>query len=115
MPVAAGGVVSPVFVGRATELAMARSLVDRALAGDSSILLLAGEAGVGKTRLAEETARYARARGMQVLAGHCVQLGTDGLPFAPIAEALRELIRDTGREREGSRKPALGLIRRKRE
>jgi DNA-binding CsgD family transcriptional regulator/tetratricopeptide (TPR) repeat protein len=92
------GVVSPVFVGRDAELAVARTMIDRALHTDSGLLLVAGEAGVGKTRLVDEAARYAKQQGMQVLSGHCVQLGTEGLPFAPIAEALRELIRDTGRE-----------------
>ena len=92
------GVVSPVFVGRDAELAVARTAIDRALHTDSGLLLVAGEAGVGKTRLVDEAAGYAKQHGMQVLSGHCVQLGTEGLPFAPIAEALRELIRDTGRE-----------------
>jgi predicted ATPase/DNA-binding CsgD family transcriptional regulator len=92
------GVVSPVFVGRDAELTVARSILDRALNHDSGLLLVAGEAGVGKTRLVDEATDYARQHGMQVLSGHCVQLGTEGLPFAPIAEALRELIRGTGRE-----------------
>jgi DNA-binding CsgD family transcriptional regulator len=92
------GVVSPVFVGRDTELAIARTMIDRALHTDSGLLLVAGEAGVGKTRLVDEAAGYAKRQGMQVLSGHCVQLGTEGLPFAPIAEAMRELIRDTGRD-----------------
>jgi len=92
------GLVSPVFVGRHAELRVARSILDGALTRDSGLLLVAGEAGVGKTRLVEETVAYARRNGMQVLSGHCVQLGTEGLPFAPVAEALRELIRGTGRE-----------------
>jgi DNA-binding CsgD family transcriptional regulator/tetratricopeptide (TPR) repeat protein len=92
------GVVSPVFVGRNAELAVARAGIDRALNRDAGLLLVAGEAGVGKTRLVHEAAAYARRQGVQVLSGHCVQLGTEGLPFAPIAEALRELIRDTGRD-----------------
>ena len=92
------GVVSPVFVGRDAELAVTRAAIERALGGDAGLLLVAGEAGVGKTRLVDEAADYARAHGMQVLAGHCVQLGAEGLPFAPIAEAMRELIRDAGRE-----------------
>jgi len=93
------GLVSPVFVGRDTELATARGLLDRAVAGDAAQLLVAGEAGVGKTRFVEELAGHAREQQMRVLSGRCVQLGTDGLPFAPVAEALRELVRETGGER----------------
>jgi DNA-binding CsgD family transcriptional regulator/tetratricopeptide (TPR) repeat protein len=88
--------VSPVFVGRDTELAIARELLERIAAGDSAQLLVAGEAGVGKTRFVEELAATARGNGTRVLSGRCVQLGTDGLPFAPVAEALRELVRETG-------------------
>ncbi|HEU5008246.1 MAG TPA: AAA family ATPase [Jatrophihabitantaceae bacterium] len=88
--------VSPVFVGRDSELAIARELLERIAAGDAAQLLVAGEAGVGKTRFVEELAATARTNGARVLSGRCVQLGTDGLPFAPVAEALRELVRETG-------------------
>lgn len=93
------GIVSPVFVGRSAELAAVRALIERAENGESGVMLISGEAGVGKTRLADEAVRHARDRQLQVLSGHCVQLGTEGLPFAPVAEALRELVRTTGRER----------------
>jgi DNA-binding CsgD family transcriptional regulator/tetratricopeptide (TPR) repeat protein len=86
-------------VGRDAELAAAHAVVDRAVDGEAGLLLVGGEAGIGKTRLVEEVAAYARRRGMRVLSGRCVQLGPEGLPFAPIAEALRELVRETGRDR----------------
>jgi predicted ATPase len=85
-----------VFVGRDNELAIARELLERIAAGDAAQLLIAGEAGVGKTRFVEELAASAREQGARVLSGRCVQLGMDGLPFAPVAEALRELVRETG-------------------
>lgn len=93
------GLVSPVFVGRDAELAAARAVLDQARNGESGLLLVAGEAGVGKTRFVEQVAADARERGLRVLSGRCVQLGPEGLPFAPVAEALRELIRDTGGDR----------------
>lgn len=92
------GVVSPVFVGRQAQLGAAQELVDATSRGKSGVLLVAGEAGVGKSRLVAEVADHAREQGVRVLSGRCVQLGPEGLPFAPVAEALRELLRDTGGE-----------------
>ncbi|MFR9797057.1 helix-turn-helix transcriptional regulator [Streptomyces sp. MS06] len=86
--------VSPVFVGRTAELAALDEALDRARSGEPQALLLAGEAGVGKTRLVEEfTARAAR-RGAVAAVGGCVEIGADGLPFAPFSAALRTLRRE---------------------
>src|SRR5262249_14250504 len=63
----AGGV----FVGRGKELDALRVACDGALSGRGGIVLLAGEPGIGKTRLAEELATYAAIRGAQVLWGRC--------------------------------------------
>ncbi|MEU0221468.1 AAA family ATPase, partial [Streptomyces sp. NPDC006265] len=57
-------------------------------------LLIGGEAGVGKTRLVEEFAAAARHRGAVVALGGCVEIGADGLPFAPFSTALRALRRE---------------------
>jgi predicted ATPase len=62
-----------------------------AVDGQASAVLLGGEAGVGKSRLIQEFASEAAAQGTQVIVGQCVELGGDGLPFAPIAGALRDL------------------------
>jgi DNA-binding CsgD family transcriptional regulator len=58
--------VAVAFVGRDRELARAASLLDEARAGRGRLLLCTGEAGIGKTRLAEETAARAAARGAAV-------------------------------------------------
>jgi predicted ATPase len=55
-----------------------------------------GEAGVGKTRLVAELADRRRSAGARVLAGGCLPIGGDGLPYAPIVEALRSLPTDLG-------------------
>ncbi len=86
-----GRVSSPVFVGRQVELDTAVDALDRAAAGQPVHLLLAGEAGVGKTRFADEVAREAAARGFRVLHGECVNLGGSGLPYGPLVEVLRNL------------------------
>ncbi|GAA2267118.1 LuxR family transcriptional regulator [Streptomyces atrovirens] len=85
--------VSPVFVGRNTELDTLNTALTRA-ATEPQALLIAGEAGVGKTRLVEEFAAAARRRGAIVALGGCVEIGADGLPFAPFSTALRQLRRE---------------------
>ncbi|MFF8508067.1 AAA family ATPase [Streptomyces sp. NPDC015492] len=85
--------VSPVFVGRAGELTALTEALSRATAGEPQALLIGGEAGVGKTRLIEEFLDTACSRGAVVALGGCVELGADGLPFAPFAAALRSLRR----------------------
>jgi DNA-binding CsgD family transcriptional regulator len=87
-------VSSPVFIGRAAELDALERAMQRAESGAPSIVLVGGEAGIGKSRLVAEAAAHAAAGGAIVLRGACVDLGgDDGLPFAPIAEVLRELVR----------------------
>ncbi len=92
-------VSSPVLVGRSGQL----SVLDTALAdagrGRPSAVLIGGEAGVGKSRLVSEFAERSRRRGARVLAGDCLELGGDGLPFAPFTSMLRDLVRDLGRRR----------------
>jgi DNA-binding CsgD family transcriptional regulator/tetratricopeptide (TPR) repeat protein len=85
---------SPTFVGRTEELARLASAGDRAAAGTPTSVLIGGEAGVGKTRLVGELVAGARAAGSTVLAGGCVELGGEGVPFAPLIEALRGFVRD---------------------
>ncbi|MEU1118113.1 MULTISPECIES: AAA family ATPase [unclassified Streptomyces] len=96
--------VSPVFVGRAAELGVLNEALARATGtpresaggpgpGEPQALLLGGEAGVGKTRLVEEFTAAAERQGAVVALGGCVEIGADGLPFAPFATALRALRR----------------------
>jgi AAA ATPase domain len=61
-----GGVASAPMVGRDRELARVMLLLDDAMAGDGRLVLCTGEAGIGKTRLAEEAAAAAAARGVPV-------------------------------------------------
>jgi DNA-binding CsgD family transcriptional regulator/tetratricopeptide (TPR) repeat protein len=85
---------SPSFVGRTEELARLGAAVDRAAAGTPTTVLVGGEAGVGKTRLVGELVASARRAGATVLVGGCVELGGEGMPFAPLIEALRAFVRD---------------------
>ena len=81
------------FVGRTEELARLRRLLARTADGEPLVALVSGEAGVGKTRLAEQLAVTAAEQGVLVLRGGCVPLGEEGVPFAPVTEALRGLAR----------------------
>jgi DNA-binding CsgD family transcriptional regulator len=79
------------FVGRTQELAQLRELLARAANGQPQVAVLGGEAGIGKTRLTEQLAATANPQGVRVLRGGCVPLGEEGLPFAPVTQALRGL------------------------
>ena len=99
------------MVGRAEELERLLAHVDRAAGGRSSAALLAGDAGVGKTRLLDELATRAAARGVRVLTGHCVDLGDVGLPYLPFVDLLRPVAADPELAPASSRNPALaGLL-----
>ena len=81
---------SPVLVGRTAELrALEEAVAARA---GCPLVLLGGEAGVGKTRLVREMAARATAGGAMVAVGSCVELGADLLPFAPFVESLGRLV-----------------------
>ncbi|MEV6106441.1 AAA family ATPase [Streptomyces sp. NPDC051940] len=82
------------LVGRHAELSRLTGLLDRAREGEARAVLVAGDAGVGKTRLLDETATRAAAAGMTVVTGHCVDLGDVGLPYLPLTEIFRTLAAD---------------------
>lgn len=85
------------FVGRDDELAALVGGIDGALAHRPALFLLAGEPGIGKSRLADELAARAEARGLRVLWGRCWEAG--GAPaYWPWAQALRSYIRDAEKE-----------------
>ncbi|MET7900889.1 AAA family ATPase [Streptomyces sp. NPDC005355] len=94
--------VSPVFVGRTEELATLTHALARATAGEPQVLLVGGEAGVGKTRLVDEFLAAAVAGGAVAAVGGCVEIGADGLPFAPVSTVLRSLRRKLGPELDGA-------------
>jgi predicted ATPase len=89
-----GGFTPQAFVGRADELGRLAASLDRAEQEQPQLVLLAGDAGVGKTRLLLEFAERARRRGSRVLVGGCVELGDIGLAYLPVVDALRGLVDD---------------------
>jgi DNA-binding CsgD family transcriptional regulator/tetratricopeptide (TPR) repeat protein len=91
-----GRVASPTFVGRIEELQTLEAARVRAADAEPAVVLVGGEAGVGKTRLAAELTSRCAADGTRVLSGGCVPVGEGTLPYAPIVEALRALLTDLG-------------------
>jgi DNA-binding CsgD family transcriptional regulator len=85
---------SPTFVGRAEELAVLEGALARAAGGVPSFAFVAGESGVGKSRLIAEFETRARAAGAQVFVGHCLELGGTVIPYAPLLDALRPVARE---------------------
>ena len=93
-----GRVQSPTVVGRVEELAVLEAARARATNGEPTVVLVGGEAGIGKTRLVTELAARCAADQMPVLSGGCVPVGDGALPYAPIVEILRTLLTDVGLE-----------------
>jgi tetratricopeptide (TPR) repeat protein len=77
------------MVGRADVLGALSDALATAAGGEPQFVLVAGEAGVGKSRLAREFTRDATSSGHRVLWGDCVPLQAGELPYAPIVAALR--------------------------
>jgi predicted ATPase len=81
-----------IFVGRQSQLETLREGLDEARAGRGRLILLAGEAGIGKTAVAREFAEQARQHGSLVLWGRCFE-GEWQPPYGPWVEILGEIVR----------------------
>src|SRR5439155_4021632 len=77
------------LVGRAAAFRHLVGTFQQARGGQAQAVLVVGEAGLGKTRLATEWLAWARAQGAEVLRGHALEMG-GRLPYQPLVEALRE-------------------------
>ncbi|MDN5859235.1 MAG: AAA family ATPase, partial [Pseudonocardia sp.] len=79
------------LVGRGAELAELESALSRAVSGHPSGILLAGDAGVGKSRMVAETVERAGAAGFTVLVGRCLDTADAALPYLPFTEIASSL------------------------
>src|SRR6202023_1436924 len=75
------------FVGRESEGSAIRAVIDRALTGYGSIVMLWDGPGVGETRLAMEMAEYASRKGFRCSVGHCYERD-EPFPYLPFAEII---------------------------
>ncbi len=99
------------FVGRRDALSVLERRVGEANNGDGHLVLVAGESGAGKTRLALETGSRARRLGLEVITGECTPLGESGAdasygtgaplhPFRPLIDAMADRCVEGGPEEQ---------------
>ncbi len=82
--------ITPHMIGRASQLATLQHLVRRAKRSEGQLVLISGEAGVGKSRLVAEVKTYATAQGFLLLQGNCFPTDLT-YPYAPLLDLLRSL------------------------
>ncbi|MCH8814974.1 MAG: protein kinase [Chloroflexi bacterium] len=80
------------FVGRRDEIRQLKTAFEDTLSGQARLMMVVGEPGIGKTRLAQEFAVYAELRGARVLWGRCYE--GEVVPYQPFVEAFREYARE---------------------
>ncbi len=97
----------PVLVGREAEVEALVGAVSRSAERHGGLVLVVGEAGVGKSRLAAVAAEEAKAKGMAVLRGRAAPSPAP-VPYRPVAEAFLSVLRTSGPPSEVS--PALAVI-----
>ena len=76
-------------LGRGDELAVIDRVISMAMAGQPGVLVIAGEAGLGKTTLANAALARAERLGIRVGVGHCLDVSTH-VPCGPVAEAFHD-------------------------
>src|SRR5438105_3347961 len=83
--------VAPAMIGREVALAAMVRLIEQAGAGQGQCILVAGEAGLGKSRLVAEARRWASQHSLLVLEGHCLEPDA-ALPYAPFIDLLHDFL-----------------------
>ena len=99
-------VSSSTIIGRDAESERLHEGYRRVATEGSATIVVAGEAGVGKTRLIDALGEHVDASGGAVVAGACLDLGDHGIPFAPLVDGLRAM--DRARPDELERAVAAG-------
>jgi DNA-binding SARP family transcriptional activator len=97
------------FVGRAREMATVKAALERAGAGAGSTLVVSGEAGIGKTRLAAEAVALAEHLGMSAILAHCVR--DAAIPMQPFPDVVATILHDEPDALEATGVPAADLAR----
>jgi ATP/maltotriose-dependent transcriptional regulator MalT len=89
----AGTLSSPILIGRDTAMSPLVAAFERATAGEPCVVLIGGDAGLGKSRLVSEFGARAEAdpTGGRVVIGACLDLRGDGIPYGPFLDGLRAL------------------------
>jgi ATP/maltotriose-dependent transcriptional regulator MalT len=106
------------IVGRAEQRTQLNRILDEVIDDGSRFVIIGGDAGVGKTTVVEafiaDLFGPLADRKAQLIRGQCVPMGSEGLPYAPIVGALRDLVAQHGREQivewAGAGRHALGAL-----
>jgi predicted ATPase len=105
----------PPLAGREAELEKLESELKRVIEGSGCLFLIAGEAGIGKTRLAKEFEKRASTQGCKVLVGNCVP--STQIPYLAFLEALKGLSAEdagglsrAGRLKDAAKRSAPDLV-----
>jgi DNA-binding CsgD family transcriptional regulator/tetratricopeptide (TPR) repeat protein len=101
--------VAPVLVGRVSECAELHRAYERVTGGKSVTALVAGEAGIGKSRLVDAVVTTLPGDPL-VLTGGCLEAGSDTAPYVPFVAALRDLVGQLGGERVEALMPLDGCL-----
>lgn len=86
----------PALVGRESEQAALQAAVEGAVGGEPGLVLIHGEAGIGKTSLVREAADAARVGGCHVLLGQCLRFGANVTSYVPFTQGITQWLRTTG-------------------
>ena len=106
MPAPSGA--PPLMLGRERDVAELDGALEFAAQGTPQVVIVGGDAGIGKTTLVSDLERRAAGRGFTVATGHCLDIEA-GMSFAPVVEAVRALL--TGLDDLGSRPSARRMLR----
>jgi pimeloyl-ACP methyl ester carboxylesterase/DNA polymerase III delta prime subunit len=96
----------PMLVGREKELWQLEESAEKALRGNGNTILISGEAGIGKTRLANELVSYAKSQDFEVLECHCTQ--ESPMPLWPVRKVLESLFNTSRQDTAELRRKKIG-------
>jgi DNA-binding CsgD family transcriptional regulator/tetratricopeptide (TPR) repeat protein len=92
----ATGLVSTRLIARENELSQLNAALSEARKGNQTVVLVSGEAGIGKSRLLEEFLSRARASDCRTVTGVCLEISAGDLPYVPFRHITRSLQRELG-------------------
>src|SRR5579859_2521589 len=84
-------IICPTLVGRIGQFATLQRLIEQAKQGEGHVVLISGEAGIGKSRLVAEAKNHAEGQGFLLLQGNCFPTDLT-YPYAPLLDLLRALV-----------------------
>ena len=91
LPPSSKSIISPILIGRARQFDLIIQSLEESRGHQGTVIQISGEAGIGKSRLVNETKKYATNHGLMILQGNCFE-PDHALPYAPFLDLLRTFI-----------------------